>query len=294
MEKAPFEAEKRKTILIGTALFCVLLLGIGIFRHFTAPSVAQHKPLIASVAVPPATICTPSTSLVDLNLVDAVRKGDAASASLFLTQGASPSAASKSGIPVLCAAANRGYLSIVQMLLDKGCNVNIKMIELQGRQGKLGGLSALHFAAVAKHDDIVRFLLSKGADINLTDAHGDTALGGAAIGGDPAITQLLLDAGSDIEHKGDDGLTPLMLAAGANRPESIRVLLTHGADLNYRNASDESALTWAEGKHSFEAIKVLQDAEINAFKVKVYFVATLIFLVIIGGSGLAFRRYKLR
>ena len=62
-------------------------------------------------------------------------------------------------------AAADGVLELVVRLVDAGADVNTKCDD---------GRSALHMAAKEGRSDIAEFLLSRGADPNITDADGDT------------------------------------------------------------------------------------------------------------------------
>ena len=69
-------------------------------------------------------------------------------------------------------------------------------------------------------------LLELGANVNLRDADGDTALHGAAESGNVEIMRLLLDKGADPNTRNKQGGTPLMWAAVFGNDEAARLLLT--------------------------------------------------------------------
>ncbi|MDR1308136.1 MAG: ankyrin repeat domain-containing protein [Treponema sp.] len=75
------------------------------------------------------------------------------------------------------------------------------------------GRTALHVAAEAGNEDMVRFLLAMGTEADTADNQGRTALGIAAGRGDPAIARLLTAAGADIHHPlaNDSPGTPALL-----------------------------------------------------------------------------------
>jgi ankyrin repeat protein len=154
-------------------------------------------------------------------------------------------------------AAQHGHLAIVNLLLDRGLDVNTL------EQGD--HTTALHWAAAAGHVDVVRRLLDAGVDpIGRGDDHELDAIGWASCwqGTDPeaqrAIVQLLIDRGArhhifsaiamnlDEEvrrivredrsaldqpmSKFEDYRLPLHFAVQMNRPEMIELLIRLGAD----------------------------------------------------------------
>ena len=58
-------------------------------------------------------------------------------------------------------------------------------------------VSPLILAARNGHQDVVKLLLDKGAEPNMADQNGDTALGYAARGGHKDVVQLLFDRGAE-------------------------------------------------------------------------------------------------
>ena len=59
------------------------------------------------------------------------------------------------------------------------------------------GFTAIHFAAMKGHQEIVRCLLEAGADKDRADIHGNTPMRSAAMNGNEEILRLLLEAGED-------------------------------------------------------------------------------------------------
>ena len=86
-------------------------------------------------------------------------------------------------------------------------------------------------------------MLSKGADINGTDDFkGETALQFAAFSGRIEIVKLLLSRGANVNvNSGSEGATPLhQVIGGGAQHDLIKLLVAEGADLNAR---DKSGLT---------------------------------------------------
>lgn len=72
--------------------------------------------------------------------------------------------------------------TIVQLLLGKGANIELKTIS---------GEAALLWAAKGGHEAVLQLLLEKGADVKVKDKYGVTALLWAAQNGHEAVVQLL-------------------------------------------------------------------------------------------------------
>jgi len=71
--------------------------------------------------------------------------------------------------------------------------------------------------------------LARGADINIRNDHGNTALMYAAEYGHPEIIRLLLNAGADMKPRDRDNETALIIAQRRGRDEIVRLLREAGA-----------------------------------------------------------------
>lgn len=106
------------------------------------------------------------------------------------------------------------------------------------------GMTALAYAAFYGDLEKVRALIELGADVNVQDKRGSTPLMLTCQGGHAHVAQALLKAGEDPNAEGPRGWTALMYAAYLNRLETVRVLIP-ATNVNYSNQDGVSALTLA-------------------------------------------------
>lgn len=115
--------------------------------------------------------------------------------------------------------------------------------------------SYLMVAAENNYDYISRVLIQRGADLELKDEDGKTALIIACENGSTEVIENLLDYGVDVNYKSsrksifgsNDGQTPLMLVCDEdikfeNRGRMISFILHAGAKVNLLSSDGETAL----------------------------------------------------
>lgn len=168
------------------------------------------------------------------------------------------------GLSLLQVAAGGGHLAAMELLVDKGANVNAGPALVQGR-------TALQAAASGGHLDAVKLLLDKGADINAEPAEnqGRTALQAAVEFGHLDVIQLLLDRGANVNAKpaSQQGRTALQAAAEGGHLDAMKLLLGRGANVDAKAGyADRAALHAAAKSGHLDAVKLLLDkgADVNA------------------------------
>jgi ankyrin repeat protein len=104
-------------------------------------------------------------------------------------------------------------------------------------------------AATWRGAHAVETLLRAGADPNVPDRDGTTALYRAAVSGDEAAVHILLAAGADpdLESAAETEGLPICAASSWGYVAVVRELLAHGADPNRREDRGEgmAPLDWA-------------------------------------------------
>jgi hypothetical protein len=104
--------------------------------------------------------------------------------------------------------------------------------------------------------EMVNLLVRYGANPNLKDRDGETALMTAVEKGYTAIVRLLLIGGADPNAQNGDGNTALMIAAKGNL-EMVALLLQKGALTNVRNMHGDTALMSAAMSGNPDIVKAL-------------------------------------
>ncbi|NWU85855.1 ASB1 protein, partial [Onychorhynchus coronatus] len=90
----------------------------------------------------------------------------------------------------------------------------------------------LRIAATAGHGPCVDFLLQKGAEIDLVDVKGQTALYVAVVNGHLECAKILLEAGADPNGSRHHRSTPVYHAARVGRADILQELIRYGADVD--------------------------------------------------------------
>merc|ERR1740117_976460 len=93
-------------------------------------------------------------------------------------------------VPPLCSASAAGNVAALKMLLDRGADIH-------NRGHNPRQLTALHFAAVSGHADVVVALLAAGARTDLKDKAGRTPADIAKQVGNREIWQMLIGAAAE-------------------------------------------------------------------------------------------------
>lgn len=107
------------------------------------------------------------------------------------------------------------------------------------------GRTPLHMAAESGQNEMVKLLVSKGAEVDARSRSGYTPLALAAVNSHNDVVVSLLGSGADVEAVAKDGFTPLhkaVLQDRKNAQDLLAILLVHGADCNTLNKQRLTAL----------------------------------------------------
>jgi ankyrin repeat protein len=154
--------------------------------------------------------------------------------------------AARAAPPDIVAALRSGRVDLVRRLVEGDPR-------LLGRLP--GGATALHVAAGAGHEDLVRFLLDRGADVNALDEGLMSPLHRVVHeGGSVRLAKLLLDRGAHVDGgvgpRVSDFGTPLHQAAMNGDMKLLELLIERGADVTRRTRAGKTAIDWANEAES--------------------------------------------
>lgn len=162
------------------------------------------------------------------------------------------------GDTLLISAAYYGNTEMVESFLNTHCQrVDINIQDYTGA-------TALIWAAAHGHKEIVKLLLdTKRADIDIQDFDGDTALSAAASNGheDIFIFSLLLKYGANVNIQNKYGNTALIWAAINCQSDIISLLLKNGANADIKNKKGSTALFFATHRGKTEIIEMIKSAK---------------------------------
>jgi ankyrin repeat protein len=176
-------------------------------------------------------------------LAEAVRVASVNIVGMLLDAGANANRANEDGETPVMLAASTGSVKVAEILVRHGANVNARE--------QFRNQTALMWASAESHPEMVAFLISKGAAVNVRATANDwgnqmtneprvqyrptgglTPLLYAARAGCQGCIEALLKGGADIDLPNPDGMTPMMMAIDNSHFEVARYLLDHGANPN--------------------------------------------------------------
>ncbi|KAI0407367.1 ankyrin repeat-containing domain protein [Xylaria palmicola] len=113
-----------------------------------------------------------------------------------------------------------GNADLVAALLKKGARVDV---------AHGSGKSTLLFDSISR-PEIVRHLMRHGADANIANESGNTAINLVSASGNLEVARILIENGANIEHKNMFGWAPILDAVATSRNTAlVRLLVENGA-----------------------------------------------------------------
>lgn len=221
------------------SVLCLLAIAALVAGTTDAPAQRRNKPVEETIA--PRVLTVDDFALAAFNdRDDEVR--------LMLSRGMDPGTVGPDGTPVLATAAREGSEKVVDVLLAAGAKVD---------QPNTYGDTALKLAALNGRMSIAKKLRARGAQI---ETPGWTPLIYAATGGHDEMVRYLLAEGANINAVSPNGTTALMMAVREEKFSTAELLVARGANVNVSNEQGATALSWAERSGDTKLVERLKRA----------------------------------
>ena len=167
-------------------------------------------------------------------LMIASQEGKSNIVKYLLQAGAKLSWKGDDGMTSLHLAAQNGHLEVVHAILNQN-NKQRKFINMQDE----GGWTPLVWACENRHEEIINYLLKRGADPLKIDTEGNIALHWGALSGSRSTCETLLNHGCDVNSTNSLGETPMHIALRQDHYEVAVLFLMRGANLKIKNKNGQ-------------------------------------------------------
>ena len=201
------------------------------------------KQLLITIAAVVLVGCGPSPP--DISIHEAAEQGDIQALKKHLIAGTHVNESDDNGWTPLHIASHIEYEEMIELLIDKNANVNVKrkdgatpidmardMVIINLLQTNGGKHSTIHRAVASRNVQAIKDFLDSGIDVNAKNNDGETPLD--VTDGDKEIIDLLRKLGGKN--------TTIHRAVAAGNFEEIKEFLTSGGNVNELSSSSKSTL----------------------------------------------------
>lgn len=150
-------------------------------------------------------------------------------------------------------AVERGDIETINYMLKSGFKIDIIGYNPEGGDY---GFTALMLASSFGDLNTVKFLISKGAKINVKTLVGSPLLMAISNNHDE-VAAFLISKKADVNISSVDGRTPLMAAASEGNSKMVYILLKFNADKNARHSSGRRAIDYAKEGRFYDIVNIL-------------------------------------
>ncbi|CAF1638922.1 unnamed protein product [Rotaria magnacalcarata] len=193
---------------------------------------------------------------------------------LLLRRGANPNAITKLGSTPFLLASEICDLDIIEACVEASADVDFAPSGPDADKLNITGQTALFMATLEDRVDVVKFLIEKGAHVNIQNRFGVSPLLLCAEVGNFELVQALVQAGANVnitpqgelaERNYLAGQTPLYGAAKKGHVKICEYLIQNGADVNAITMTGTTPLYTATEEGHLEIVVLLIDhgADVN-------------------------------
>lgn len=225
----------------------------------------------------------------------ALTSGDVAAVSKFLDEGFSANYQSENIPSPMATAINKDNVALVQLLLQRGYEINQPLAQLSLRTALMRALEEMSHLGATSASPVFESLLAAGADVNARDKYGATLAHLVAAGkndksellaklctmglrldvvdnfgetpfieanryGNLKCAEFLMQKGADVNQRGRNKKTALIVAGQRGLLEVCQWLLSKGADLHTKDDFNKTALDWARANKHQAVVELLEKA----------------------------------
>lgn len=183
--------------------------------------------------------------------VNAVVKGDTATATLLLKAGLTVDGTDARGNSALAICANKNQADLVKYLLDNGADPSLKSSK---------GVTPLVDAASLGNKETVALLLAKIKESDPELITATDAMMMAARQGFAEIVQVMVEGGTPKDFKSNEGWTALAWASKGGHVAVVEFLISAGADVNAGDKDGYTPLDWANNEGYPKVSQLLRKA----------------------------------
>ncbi|CAH2322308.1 fibronectin type 3 and ankyrin repeat domains 1 isoform X2 [Pelobates cultripes] len=237
---------------------------------------------------PVVSVSTTREPMTEEQLHQAINSNDEAKViSILQTGHMKADTPDKFGVTPLMAAAQKGYLRLVELLIDYGTDVNqedgsgknslmlacfsgqLAVAQYLRKQGATWesrdkcGSTAMHWAADGGHLKVIQWMINDGCEVDVKDHQSEWTplMRVSAITGNTDIAQILIIAGANVNAKDRDGKTPLMIAALNNHENLVRLLIEKGAKCDIKTEYGISIMDMAKAFNRQSVVDILEELQ---------------------------------
>ncbi|XP_069692913.1 uncharacterized protein [Periplaneta americana] len=187
---------------------------------------------------------------------------------MLLQYGANPRDISKSKMMLIKnnveenikVAIKQGYIELITWMIEFGFDVNLKLpcdnCRISNRYS-----TVFHESILCEQLEVARILIDNGANVDMRDCEGNTALHLAAKEGKLQAVTFLLKNKSDFNLLNENRDTPLHVATRSGKLEVVQCLVESGASIisGDKDATGRTALHVAANQNNLDIVKYLYE-----------------------------------
>lgn len=145
-----------------------------------------------------------------------------------------------------------GNVETAKKLIDAGANFDLYESSPNFQH------TPLLEACSHKQYEVMKVLISAGANVNLPNEQGETVLFDTVRDGNADLVKIIIDANAELDLYNKFNQTPLHIATRLSEIEILKLLIHAGASVNLRNGSGETALDIAMEAGNRQSVEILK------------------------------------